>query len=322
MRRSRIWLIFLFSLLQCSHGDKLLCTVAQKDELDFEDKAQCPVNSDWDQGNYKCVCKGGHSTVMSKNGAEFGCFTAKEIGCDEKVDGSEQVYMLSSKKPYTDIQVQTSITTTHHVNIRNVEIWNLKSEGSKTGSWSEIKSEGLTAFQVDNSNDEKRINISGDQRGSWVGKVVRVYLEENNEISSSTDEQMCLIFKVEGLNEYPFNLTSWKDTIKKPKKPTLPPATTTTSETITTKTTTTSKTVTTKTETTSNTTKTTTTTTKTTTTRSTTLTPTTSTNYTLAYILIPLSIVLFVLLIVYFVKVNQRRKTKVQAEATVADDNI
>ena len=194
MRRSRIWLIFSLSLLQCSYGEKPVCAVAQKDELDLDDKAQCPVNSDWDKDNFKCVCRSDHGTVMSKNGAEFGCFTAKEIGCDVKVDGSEQVYMMSSKKPYTDIQVQTSITTINHVNIRNVEIWNLKSEGSKTGSWSEIKSEGLTTFQVDNSNDAKRINILGDQRGSWVGKVVRVYLEETNEISLSTDEQMCLVF--------------------------------------------------------------------------------------------------------------------------------
>ena len=39
-----------------------------------------------------CVCDETHTTVMSKDGEAFGCYTPAEVGCSLKVEGSDQTY--------------------------------------------------------------------------------------------------------------------------------------------------------------------------------------------------------------------------------------
>ena len=94
---------------------------------------------------------------MSKDYTQFGCLSAREVGCKFTLNkGSPQAFLVRVTSPgrHDDVIVDVTPPLTPRTYIRAVLVWNLMSLTSEKGSWFDVTSEGWLALSYLTSDKE------------------------------------------------------------------------------------------------------------------------------------------------------------------------
>lgn len=146
---------------------------------------------------YECVCDADHSTVMSKNNETYGCFSVNDMGCNYKLNKSEQAFTIDTDGPWISVD---GISITPEVNtdsIEEIKIWN--SDDKKHGDWFDITREGSSVFSIKDGN----LTILNSSTNWWKGHVVWIRFGHI--------ESECVMVKFTQQIVYPMNITNWRN---------------------------------------------------------------------------------------------------------------
>ena len=151
-----------------------------------------------------CKCVLSHQTIMSHESSDIGCFKPSDIGCNEKIAGSEQSFAVKKKRLMkNDVSVNLTPKMPGQNLKYDVLIWNMVSQTKNKGFWYNVSKIGKKVFSVTN-NMLKVHRLTKNGRSSneiWnqlAGQIFKI---------AFPDKGICMtVFFETKSRKYPFSL--------------------------------------------------------------------------------------------------------------------